>query len=107
MMRVVRHWNRFPREAVDASSLEVLKDRLDGTLSNLIKWKISLSTAGRLDQIFFEDPFQNNLLYNSMINLVTIICRVRTLHLTQTGLKYTLILKVQSRSNLNEFKHFL
>ncbi|KFR02935.1 hypothetical protein Y956_09199, partial [Nipponia nippon] len=35
-MRVVRHWNRLPREAVDAPSLEVLKARLDGALSNLV-----------------------------------------------------------------------
>ncbi|KFQ05406.1 hypothetical protein N329_00863, partial [Haliaeetus albicilla] len=33
---VVRHWNRLPREAVDAPSLEVIKARLDGTLSNLV-----------------------------------------------------------------------
>ncbi|KFP99466.1 hypothetical protein N329_02817, partial [Haliaeetus albicilla] len=35
-MRVVRHWNRLPREAVDAPSLEVFKARLDGALSNLL-----------------------------------------------------------------------
>jgi len=35
-MRVVRHWNRLPREAVAAPSLEVFKNRLDGALSNLI-----------------------------------------------------------------------
>jgi len=35
-MRVVRHWNRLSREAVDASSLEVFKARLDGALSNLV-----------------------------------------------------------------------
>ncbi|KAK4818488.1 hypothetical protein QYF61_014218 [Mycteria americana] len=34
-MRVVRHWNRLPQEAVDASALEVFKARLDGALSNL------------------------------------------------------------------------
>jgi len=35
-MRVVRHWNRLPREAVDAASLELFKARLDGALSNLV-----------------------------------------------------------------------
>ncbi|KFR05643.1 hypothetical protein Y956_02761, partial [Nipponia nippon] len=35
-MRVVRHWNRLPREAVDAPSLVVFKARLDGALSNLV-----------------------------------------------------------------------
>ena len=35
-MRVVRHWNRLPREAVAARSLEVFKPRLDGALSNLV-----------------------------------------------------------------------
>ncbi|KFQ39440.1 hypothetical protein N332_03035, partial [Mesitornis unicolor] len=35
-VRVVRHWHRLPREAVDAPSLEVLKARLDRALSNLV-----------------------------------------------------------------------
>ena len=35
--RVVRPWNRLPREVVDAPSLEVFKARLDGALGNLIK----------------------------------------------------------------------
>ncbi|KFQ59598.1 hypothetical protein N334_05862, partial [Pelecanus crispus] len=35
-MRVVRHWNRLPREAVDTPSLEVFRARLDGALSNLV-----------------------------------------------------------------------
>ena len=35
-MRVVRHWNRLPSEFVDAPSLDALKARLDGTLSNLV-----------------------------------------------------------------------
>ncbi|KFV20382.1 hypothetical protein N340_05077, partial [Tauraco erythrolophus] len=34
--RVVRHWNRLPREVVDAPSLEVFKARLDGALGNLV-----------------------------------------------------------------------
>ncbi|KFU84815.1 hypothetical protein M959_04907, partial [Chaetura pelagica] len=35
-VRVVRHWNRLSRDAVDASSLEVFKARLDGALSSLV-----------------------------------------------------------------------
>ncbi|KFM00504.1 hypothetical protein AS27_06005, partial [Aptenodytes forsteri] len=35
-LRVVKHWNRLPREVVDAPSLETFKVRLDGALSNLI-----------------------------------------------------------------------
>ncbi|KFR07621.1 hypothetical protein N306_00983, partial [Opisthocomus hoazin] len=34
--RVVKHWHRLPREAVDAPSLAVFKMRLDGALSNLV-----------------------------------------------------------------------
>jgi len=35
-MRLVKHRNRFPREAVAAPSLAVFKVRLDGALSNLV-----------------------------------------------------------------------
>ena len=48
-VRVVRHWNRLPREAVAATSLAVFKARLDGALSNLVWWKMSLLTAGGLE----------------------------------------------------------
>ena len=49
MMRVVRHWNRLPREVVDVPSLAVFKARLDGALSNLVWWKVSLPMAGALE----------------------------------------------------------
>jgi len=48
-MRVMKHWNRLPREAVAALSLEVFKARLDGALSNLVWWKVSLLMAGGLE----------------------------------------------------------
>ena len=35
-MRVVRCWNRLPREVVNAPSLEVFKARLDEALGNLV-----------------------------------------------------------------------
>ncbi|KFV90427.1 hypothetical protein N326_03246, partial [Eurypyga helias] len=34
--RVVKHWNKLPREAADAPSLEVFQARLDEALSNLV-----------------------------------------------------------------------
>jgi len=48
-MRVVRPWHRLPREAVDAPSLAVFKTRLDGILSNLVEWTMSLLMAGELE----------------------------------------------------------
>ncbi|KFV04164.1 hypothetical protein N340_02411, partial [Tauraco erythrolophus] len=35
-LRVLRYWNRLPREVVDAPSLAVFKARLDEALDNLV-----------------------------------------------------------------------
>ncbi|PKU49529.1 hypothetical protein llap_82 [Limosa lapponica baueri] len=35
-LRVVEHWNRLPREVVEAPSLEIFKVRLDEALGNLV-----------------------------------------------------------------------
>ena len=48
-MRVVRPWHRLPREAVACPSLAVFKARLDGALSNLVWWKVSLPMAEGLE----------------------------------------------------------
>jgi len=34
--RVIRHWKKLPREAVDTTSLEVFKERLDWALGKLV-----------------------------------------------------------------------
>jgi len=44
--RVVMHWNRLPKEAVDAPSLEALKARLDVALGSLVCWLATLHIAG-------------------------------------------------------------
>jgi len=48
-VRVVRPWPRLPRGAVAAPSLAGLKARLDGALSTLGWWEMSLLTAGGLE----------------------------------------------------------
>ena len=44
--RVVMHWTRLPKEAVDAPSLEAFKARLDVALGSLVWQLATLPTAG-------------------------------------------------------------
>ena len=44
--RVVTHWNRLPKEAVDVPSLEASKARLDVALGSLVCWLATLHIAG-------------------------------------------------------------
>ena len=48
-VRVVRHWNRFPRDVVDALSMETFKAKLDQALGTLTELCVSLFIAGELD----------------------------------------------------------
>ena len=64
---VVKHWHRLPREAVAAPSLAVFKARLDGALSNLVWWKMSLLMAGGLEPDDLWGLFQPVPFYGSMI----------------------------------------
>jgi len=47
--RVVKHWNRLPREAGDAPSLSVLKRHLDNVLNNMPELLFSLELVRQLD----------------------------------------------------------
>ena len=44
--RVVTHWNRLPKEVVDAPSLEAFKAKLDMALGSLVCWLATLHIAG-------------------------------------------------------------
>jgi len=47
---------------VDVPSLEVHKVRLDGVLSNLVWWKVSLPMAGGLDWMTSKVPSNQTIL---------------------------------------------
>ena len=59
--RVVMHWNRLPKEAVDAPSLQAFKARLDVALGSLGCWLATLQIAGgwkwMITVVLFTRPF--------------------------------------------------
>ena len=55
---MVTHWNRLPKEVVDAPSLEPFKARLDVALGSLVWWLVTLNMAGRLKPDDHCGPFQ-------------------------------------------------
>ena len=64
--RVVTHWNRLPKEVVDAPSLEALKARLDVALGSLVWWLATLHIAGGLKLRDHCGPFQPRPFHDSM-----------------------------------------
>ena len=65
--RVVTHWNRLPKEAVDFPSVEAFKARLGVALGSLVWWLATLHIAGRLKLDDRDSPFQPRPFYDSMI----------------------------------------
>jgi len=61
------HWNRLPKEAVDAPSLEAFKARLDVALGSLVWWLVTLHIAGGLKLDGHCGPFQPRPFYDSVI----------------------------------------
>ena len=64
---VVIPWNRLPKEAVDAPSLEAFKARLDVALGSLVWWLATLHIAGELKLDDHCGPFQPRPFYDSVI----------------------------------------
>ena len=68
--RVVTHWNRLPKEAVGAPSLQAFKARLDVALGSLGWWLATLHIAGGLKPDDHCGPFQPRPFYGSMIQWI-------------------------------------
>ena len=69
--RVVTHWNRLPKEVVDAPSLKAFKARLDVALVSLV-WRLVTMhqpIAGGLKLNDHCDPFQPRPFCDSMKRL--------------------------------------
>jgi len=54
--RVMRHWNRLPREVVDTPSLGAFSTKLNGALGSLIWWMAALPMAGGWSWMGFRVP---------------------------------------------------
>ena len=61
------HWNRLPKEVVDAPSLDAFKARLDVALGSLVWWLVTLHIAGGLKLNGHCGPFQPRPFFHSMI----------------------------------------
>ena len=65
-MRVVKPWPRLPREAVAVPSLAGFKAKLDGALSTLGWWNMSLLMAGQMEPDELQGPSQPKPFSDSM-----------------------------------------
>ena len=65
--RVVMHWNKLPKEAVDAPSLEAFEARLDVALGSLVWCLVTLHIAVGLKLDDNYGPFQSRPFYDSVI----------------------------------------
>ena len=59
---MVKHWNRLPKEVVDAPSLEAFKARLDVALGSLVWWLTTLHIAGVMIIVVLFNPGHSMIL---------------------------------------------
>jgi len=75
----VTHWNRLPKEAMDAPSLEAFKARLDVALGSLVWWLVTLPMAGRLKLDDHCGPFQPRPSYDYLS--IALLLNLLSIHL--------------------------
>jgi len=109
---VVTHWNRLPREVVDAPSLDAFKARLDVALSSLVWWLATLHIAGGLKLHDHCGPFQPRPFYDSMTSSLgtqdyeshTMLALGAVLHCTSSPYSYRMT-PVEIRRSLIHYHH--
>ena len=67
IQRVLTHWNRLPKEIVDAPSLEAFNTRMDVALGSLVSCIANLHIVGGLKLDDHCGPFQPRPFYDSTI----------------------------------------
>ena len=72
------HWNRLPKEVVDAPSVEAFKARLDVALGSLVWWLVTLHISGglKLDDHysrFQPRPFDDSMIMVGEIAVVAVL----------------------------------
>ena len=88
---MVTHWNRLPKEVVDAPSLDAFKARLDVALGSLVWWLATLHIAGGLKLDDHCGPFQPKLFYDSMNEQHTVPEYQICTQIAQTQVSYTML----------------
>ena len=68
-LRVVTHWNRLPKEVVDALLLEAFEARLVVAQGSLVWWLATLHIAGGLKLNDHCGPFQPRPFYDSVMRI--------------------------------------
>lgn len=58
MVKEVGFWNRLSTQVMVTMSLELFKARLDGVLSSLVVWEVSVLMAGSWTWMVIQGPFQ-------------------------------------------------
>lgn len=103
-MKVVRHWNRLPRQMVDALCLSVIKRHLDNVLSDTSELLIGPVVVRLLDLMMFEGSFQRNcsvlfytVLFSSIENSSMFVFLDQSYDILIGMMKYRIPLKQEKR----------